>query len=79
MMAYNYLTVKNYSSVENEFSFLEHLALLLIDLFLDSLKLAPHFRALGRGGLETALCRSVLKAPGGVNGAHQGPAPGGGG
>lgn len=34
-MAYNYLTVKNYSSVENEVSFLEHSALLLIDPFLD--------------------------------------------
>lgn len=35
IMAYNYLTVKNYASVENEVDFLEYLAPLLIDLFLD--------------------------------------------
>lgn len=35
MMAYNYLTVKNYSSFENEVRVCEHLAFLLIDPFLD--------------------------------------------
>lgn len=35
IMAYNYLAVKNYASVENEVNFLECLALRLIDLFLD--------------------------------------------
>lgn len=67
-MAYNYLTVKNFSSVENKVNVLECLALLLIDLFLDFTGMFGILRSWGI--IDSCLLGSVMKVPGPENGCR---------